>query len=130
MNYNIDFEGMTDDEIEEMFNGLFESCVGEMMEEDLKTTIINFPRYQQMKFAYIALKRFAGGENVSISYKVGSPFKWVGSVTVEAKRLEFNNSEWFARAVEFANNTEVYPLTKDRIRMTLTFYDVTVPIED
>mgnify|MGYP000216046892 CR=1 FL=1 len=40
-----------------------------------------------------------------------------------------DNPEWFARAAEFASNTEVYPLTKNRIRLTFTFHGITTPIE-
>ena len=46
----------------------------------------------------------------------------------ETERLDFDNPEWFARAAEFASNTEVYPLAKNRIRLTFTFHGITTPL--
>ena len=53
----------------------------------------------------------------------------MGGVSVEGKVLEFAGSKWFARAAEFASNTEVYPLAKNRVRLTFTFHGLTAPIE-
>ena len=33
------------------------------------------------------------------------------------------------RVAEFANNMEVYPLVKNRVRLTFTFHGLTKPIE-
>lgn len=86
-------------------------------------------KHQQMKFVYSVLKHFAKGTDAVLSYKLCEPFKTMGSVSIEAKRLDFDNPEWFARAAEFASNTEVYPLAKNRIRLTFTFHGITTPIE-
>ena len=69
------------------------------------------------------------GTNVQISYKMYEPFKTMGSITVEGAVLEFDKPEWFARIAEFASNTEIYPLTKNIVRMTFTFHGLTTPIE-
>lgn len=82
-----------------------------------------------MKFVYSVLKHFAKGTDAVLSYKLCEPFKTMGSVSIEAKQLEFDSPEWFARAAEFASNTEVYPLAKNRIRLTFTFHGITTPIE-
>ena len=53
----------------------------------------------------------------------------VTSLNIEGKNLTFTNAEWFARAAEFASNTEVYPLTNGNVKMTLTFHGLVRPIE-
>ena len=75
------------------------------------------------------MKYLTRGTDAEVSYKLYQPFKSMGSVSVEAKVLEFYDPEWFARAAEFASNTEVYPLAKNRVRLTFTFHGLTKPIE-
>ena len=53
----------------------------------------------------------------------------MGSISVEGPMLEFDCPEWFSRVAEFASNTEVYPLAKNKVRMTFTFHGLTKPIE-
>ena len=119
MDNNLDLQYALDADIE----------TDEVMNDEMKTTIISLPKHQQMKFVYSVLKHFAKGTDAVLSYKLCEPFKTMGSVSIEAKKLDFDNPEWFARAAEFASNTEVYPLTKNRIRLTFTFHGITTPIE-
>jgi len=46
----------------------------------------------------------------------------MGSICIEAEQLEFENCRWLARAIRFASNVEVYPLTSGKIRLVLTFH--------
>ena len=110
---------------EELEKALFELIEN----DDAKTTVLNGMKYQQIQFTYSVLKYLAKGTDMEISYKLHEPFKTMGSVSVEGKLLEFDKPEWFARAAEFANNTEVYPLAKNRVRMTMTFHGLTAPID-
>ena len=41
---------------------------------------------------------------------------------------DFSNSEWFARSAEFADNTEIYPLENGKVRMTMTFHRLAIPV--
>lgn len=129
MDNNLDFQNAFDADIETAFDSFVDAIRDEVMDDEMKTTIINFPKHQQMKFVYSVLKHFAKGTDAVLSYKLCEPFKTMGSVSIEAKQLEFDNPEWFARAAEFASNTEVYPLTRNRIRLTFTFHGITTPIE-
>lgn len=107
-----------------------EKALFELIEhDDAKTTMLNGMKYQQIQFTYSVLKYLTKGTDMEISYKLHEPFKTMGSVSVEGESLEFDKPEWFARAAEFANNTEVYPLAKNRVRMTMTFHGLTAPID-
>lgn len=107
-----------------------EKALFELIEhDDTKTTVLNGMKYQQIQFTYSVLKYLTKGTDMEISYKLHEPFKTMGSVSVEGESLEFDKPEWFARAAEFANNTEVYPLAKNRVRMTMTFHGLTAPID-
>lgn len=122
MDNNLDLQYALDADIETAFDSFVDAIYDEVMNDEMKTTIISLPKHQQMKFVY-------KGTDAVLSYKLCEPFKTMGSVSIEAKRLDFDNPEWFARAAEFASNTEVYPLAKNRIRLTFTFHGITTPIE-
>ena len=117
------------DDSEEFLDSFIENFGDEIIKQESMTTIRNELRFRQLMFAYEVLKRFVDGNNVTVSYKLYEPFKEMGSVSVEGENLEFRNTEWFARAAEFATNTEIYPLNNNRVRVTLTFHNLTVPIE-
>ena len=110
---------------EEILNALdnFVISVGEaIMADEEKPAILSPMKIQQMQFAYDVLKYLTKGTGVKLKYALNEPFKSMGSITVEGKNITFTNSEWFARAAEFASNTEVYPLTNGMVRLTLTFH--------
>ena len=109
--------------VEAMWRALFD--------EDAKPAAINPQRLQYMEFAYAVVKYLAKDIPGSrVSYKMHEPFKSMGSISIEANELSFVKTEWFARAAEFANNTEIYPLANGRVRLTLTFYGIANPIEE
>lgn len=128
---NIDFETtfQSDEEIEQALDELVESVRGDIKEDEGKVTILNGLKLKQLQFTYAVLKYLTRGSDAELSYKLYEPFKTMGSVSVEGKLLEFDRPEWFARAAEFANNTEVYPLAKNRVRLTFTFHGLTLPLE-
>ena len=97
--------------------------------DEEKTTVLNPMKLQQMQFAHAALKYITRDSDVEVSYKLNTPFKTMGSISVEGETLAFDKPEWFARVAEFANNMEVYPLVKNRVRLTFTFHGLTKPIE-
>ncbi len=79
-----------------------------------------------MWFSFQAIQKAIAGSGadvmVTCSYDNDPPP--VGVIRLEGRRIDIEDTEWFCRAAEFATNTEAYPLTSDRIRMALTFYDV------
>ncbi len=92
-------------------------------------TVLDPVRLEQIKFCYAVLQYIKTSKDATVSYKLNEPFNTTGSVSIEGPVLEFNNSEWFARAAEFASNMEVYPLTNGNVRLTFTFHGLTKPIK-
>ena len=129
MEQNFDFQFTSEEDIQHLLDGFVEGMQDMVAEDEGKTTIINPLRLAQIKFAYSVMKYLTRDTDAEVTYKLNEPFKTMGSVSVEGKVLEFAGSKWFARAAEFASNTEVYPLAKNRVRLTFTFHGLTAPIE-
>lgn len=129
MEQNFDWEFTSDEEIQSILDGLMDGIQDMAAEDESKTTVINTLRLAQIKFTYAVMEYLTRGSDVRVTYKLYEPFKTMGSVSVEGKVLEFFDSKWFARAAEFASNTEVYPLAKNGVRLTFTFHGLTTPIE-
>ena len=100
-----------------------------ILEDEKRPGILNPVRLQQIQFVYKTLQHITEGYNVKVSYKLNEPFKSVGSVTVEGKELVFNSPELFTRIAKVADNLDVYPLLKNRVRLTFTFHRLLNPIE-
>lgn len=124
-----DYEFLSDDEVEEMRESILDGIQEEIEADESEPTLLNPIKLAQIKFVYSVMKYLTRGTDAEVSYKLNQPFKSMGSVSVESSVLEFDNPEWFARAAEFATNTEVYPLKKNRVRLTFTFHGLTKPIE-
>lgn len=125
---NFETEFVSDTELEIALDEFVESFKDSISEDEDKTTILDFMRVKQMQFAYAALKYILNGTDAVISYKLNEPFKTMGSISAEGMLLEFDKPEWFARIAEFASNTEVYPITKGKVRLTFTFHGLTKEI--
>jgi len=119
----------SDNELEQSFDELIDGLRADIENDDSKVTMLDAMRLKQIQFSYAALQYITRGTDTVVSYKLNEPFKTMGSISVEGQSLEFDKPEWFARVAEFASNTEVYPLTKNRVRLTFTFHGLTKPIE-
>ena len=129
MDMDFDYGFMSDDEVKQMLESILDGVQEEVAADEDETTILDPLKLMQIKFVYSVLKYLTRGTDAEVSYKLYQPFKSMGSVSVEAKVLEFDDPEWFARAAEFASNTEVYPLAKNKVRLTFTFHGLTKPVE-
>lgn len=129
MSIDFDTTFQSDEEIERFFDEFVESVRNEVETDEEKVTILNGLKLKQLQFTYAVLRYITRGSDAELSYKLYEPFKTMGSVSVEGKLLEFDKPEWFARAAEFANNTEVYPLARNGVRLTFTFHGLTTPLE-
>jgi len=68
------------------------------------------------------MKRLTTGSAMQVTYTMHDPFPSMGSITVEGDHLAFSDCKWLGRALEFASNVEVYPLSNGGVRMVLTFH--------
>lgn len=125
--FEIEFN--SDEEVWEMLDNVVVTVGEAVMVDESKPAVLNPIKIQQMQFAYGVLKYLTNGTGAKLTYALNEPFKSMGSISVEGKNLTFTNAEWFARAAEFASNTEVYPLTNGNVKMTLTFHGLVRPIE-
>lgn len=129
MEYGFDKNFLTDEDLEQSMDDFIEVISQELEAEEWNTTMLDFQKSKQIQFAYSVLKYLTRGSDAVVSYKLHEPFKTMGSVSVEGKSIEFYQPEWFARVAEFASNTEVYPLAKNRVRLTFTFHGLTKSID-
>ena len=124
-----ELEFHSDEEVWEMLDNVVVTVGESIIADEAKPAIIDPIKIQQMQFAYGVLKYLTKNTDAKLTYALHEPFKSMGSISVEGKNLIFTNSEWFSRAAEFASNTEVYPLTNGKVRMTLTFHGLVKPVE-
>ena len=118
-----------DEAPEAALDSFIEAFGEEILEDESKTSMINPGRYQQINLAYAMLKRMMEGTGAKVSYELHQPFKSMGSVSVEGKLIEFQHPMLFSKVAALAHNTEVYPLSKNAVRLTFTFHNLTTHIE-
>lgn len=125
--FEIEFH--SDEEVWAMLDNVVVTVGEAIAVDEDKPAVLNPIKIQQMQFSYGVIKYLTQNTDIKLSYALNEPFKSMGSITVEGKCLTFTNSEWFARAAEFASNTEIYPLTNGKVRLTLTFHGLVRPVE-
>lgn len=128
-NKEFEIEFQSDEEVWEMLDNTVVTVGEAIAVDENKSAVLNPIKIQQMQFAYGVLKYLTKDANASVSYKLNEPYRSMGSISIEGANLRFTNAEWFARAAEFASNTEIYPLSNGKVRMTLTFHGLVRPIE-
>lgn len=128
MRYGFEREFMSDEDVEKTLDALLKECVDDLEKSEARTTIISPKRLEQMQFVHAVLKYITRFTKAKITYELYKPFKTMGSISVEGAILDFNEPEWFARAAEFADSTNIYPITSDKIRIDFTFHGLTVPL--
>lgn len=125
--FEIDFS--SEEEIEEMLDGIVNS-VGEMIAVDeAKTSVLVPEKLQKMQFVHGVIKYLTKGTNAKVTYTLHSPFKSMGSIFVEAEEIKFSDVKWFARIMRFADNIDIYPLTNGKVKMAITFHGLVRPVE-
>lgn len=128
MRYEFEREFMNDEDVEEELDAILESVRDDLEAEEAQPTVLSPIRFRQMQFVYAVLKYITRETNANITYELQKPFKSMGSIAVEGRFLEFDKPEWFARAAEFANSTDIYPLSSNKVRIEYTFHGLTIPM--
>lgn len=129
MDNSFELNFASDSDVEQELDTIVDALKDDIEADESKITLLSGMRLKQLQFTYAALLYITKGTNSTVTYKLYEPFKTMGSVSVEGEVLAFNKPEWFAKVAEFASNTEVYPLAKNKVRMTFTFHGLTAPIE-
>lgn len=96
-------------------------CIGSLIKElENLTTDVNYDMYKLIDTVCEIFKKTSDG---LVTYKLHEPFKNYGSVSVVSKgrSLRLKYPDLFAFAADKASNVEIYPLTDETIKLTLTF---------
>ena len=103
--------------------------IGEwILQDEIQPGVLNPIRLQQMQFSSGLLQKMAAREDIQIKCEFGEPFRSMGYISLEGTSLEFTDCRWFSRAISFASNVDIYPLTNGNIKMVLTFHGLVKPI--
>lgn len=104
-------------------------CIGQwILEDEQQPSALQPIRLQMMNFSYSILKRIADENGMTVSHELHKPFQSMGSICLEGEDLVFLHCKQLARAISFADNVDVFPLTNGRIRFVLTFHGLTKKI--
>lgn len=106
-------------------DGFIEELGKMIAEEEASPSVLSVAKYKQVEFVYECMKYLMRGADANVYYSLFEPVKTMASVSVESESIEISDPLWFSRAVSFASNVEVYPLTNGKLRMTFTFHDIT-----
>ncbi len=95
-----------------------------------EVSILNPLRVQQLRFSGAMIKRVLRqtGCDATIVCKQHELEPSVGVVRVEGVPLEIADMDGFTKAVSFATSTEILPLANGKVRMSLTFHGLLVPL--
>ena len=96
-----------------------------ILEDEQQPSALQPIRLQMMNFSYRILKHIAEENGMTVSYELHKPFQSMGSICLEGEDLVFLQCKQLSRAISFADNVDVFPLTNGRIRFVLTFHGLT-----
>lgn len=96
-----------------------------ILEDEQQLSTLEPLRMQMMNFSYRVLKHIADDNGMTVSYELHKPFQSMGCIYLEGEDLVFLHCKQLARAISFADNVDVFPLTDGRIRFVLTFHGLT-----
>lgn len=130
MDYKFEETFNTDEELEREIELLVKNIGEEIEKEESGVKLANIQKIRQLQLTYSALKYLTKGSGVTVSYKLNEPFKTMGSVSAEGKLIEILNPKLFSQIASLASNTEVYPLAKNKVRLTFTFHGLAIPISE
>lgn len=99
-----------------------------ILEDEQHPSALESLRLQMMNFSYRVLKHIADENGMTVSYDLHKPFQSMGSICLEGEDLVFLHCKQLARAISFADNVDVFPLTNGKIRFVLTFHGLTKKI--
>lgn len=134
MEYYEGFENPEEDDFDDedfaAVDAMLEYLTNNAKEEENAVYVMDMNRVRHMKFAYVALKKalINHGENAKIVCEQDKIVPYTGHVSVEAESIGFSDMDWLARAAQYADNTEVYPLKGNKVRMTFGFNRLLVPV--
>lgn len=89
-------------------------------------TVLNPLRMMEMISTYKKLKKYADANGLKIEMNTKHRLVDMGSIKIEGKRIEFENSTEFLDAVRAANNFSVYACSNGNVSVHFTFNDISL----
>lgn len=95
-----------------------------------EVSILNPDRVQQLRFSGAMMKKILRqtGSKAKIECRQHEFEPNVGVVRIEGVALDIADMDGFNKAAQFADNTEIYPLRENKVRMTFTFHNLLTPL--
>lgn len=95
-----------------------------------EVSILNPDRVQQLRFSGAMMKKILRqtGSKAKIECRQHEFEPNVGVVRIEGVDLDIADMDGFNKAAQFADNTEIYPLRENKVRMTFTFHNLLTPL--
>lgn len=111
--------------MEESTNALFAEICENLKYENSKPAVINPARVKDFIKALGFLKKYAKSNRSKISYKMHSPFKWMGCISLIGSNIYFD-FDTFSAVAKLATVIDIYPRTNGTIQIDFMFNDLTV----
>lgn len=92
-----------------------------IQKDEARPAIINVDNVKKVSTVFTIMKKLTEGTSAAVTYKLCSPFRSSGSVTVVGKKISFRNTKLFLEAVNLAENFDVYTKTDGTIQMDFGF---------
>ena len=108
---------------------LIESIGRWIIEDETRPSILDPLRMEKFLFASTVLEKMIQDTDMKFSVTMHEPFNSMGSICMEGDTLEFTDCKRLGRAIELADNVEIFPLIDGKVKMALTFHGLTAPIK-
>lgn len=118
MDFTLDGEDFLDSDIMEAVEQI-----------DQMTQIIIPARVNEFTKAYGIIKKACNKTGLKVSFGIFEPLKSFGHIDIEGKKIDIDCTN-ISEAFSLANNIEIYPLTNNKIRITLTFHGLTKVVKE
>jgi len=94
--------------------------------------ILNPLRFYQIESSEQLLRQLLHESNndVEVSSKQSEFNPCIGSISIEGGDVVIHDIQMFAKAIEYADNLDIHPLSNGNIRVTLTFHKMAIPVRD
>lgn len=127
-NFEFDAEINTDTEANAVLDRIV-LAVAQKADKDDKITSIVVPTKMKLVCESYRLLRYMFGSKAKVSYTLHKPYKSVGYIPIEGKKINVKNPASFMAIVRAASNFEVFPTLNGKIVMNLTYHGLTQSIE-
>ena len=126
--FEFDSEINTDSEADAVLGEII-LAVAQKADKDDKITSIVVPTKMKLICESYRLLKYMFGSKAKVSYTLHKPYKSVGYITIEGKKIDIKNPASFIAIVRAASNFEVFPTLNGKIVMNLTYHGLTQSIE-